>query len=60
MTEFVTVCCVCGIEMSRKHIDNRNESVLYSHGYCHKCEQDVKAELAQLKEKLKRGELCIG
>ena len=59
MTEFITVCCVCGAEMSRKQIDGRQEAVLYSHGYCSICEKAVKAELAQLKQKLERGEIAL-
>jgi Zn-finger nucleic acid-binding protein len=57
MSEFITVCCVCGVEMNRKQVEGREEAVLYSHGYCPKCEIGVKAELAALKAKLERGEI---
>jgi hypothetical protein len=59
MTDFVTVCCVCGKELSRKQIDGRKEAVLYSHGYCPVCELGAKAELAALREKIARGEISL-
>ena len=60
MTTFLTVCCVCGSEISRKEINDRGTKTLLSHGYCEHCAQGVKAELAAFKAKLDRGEIALG
>jgi len=59
MITFKTVCCVCGEVMSEKFIEGEAK-VLLSHGYCAACGLELKAELAEFKRKLERGELCIG
>jgi len=59
MITFKTVCCVCNVVISEKFIEGEAK-VLLSHGYCAKCGLKLKAELAEFKKKLEKGEICIG